>query len=110
MNYNNSVTTLLDGNAVSSTIFNDVFQLVSDTVHDADKESAEKYKIKERLIEEAADMSTQEKLDAMDRNYDRRNGECWKNIIISVQVLCIAAALVKGGPKVFKNIQKRIAA
>ncbi len=110
MSSNNSVTTLSDENAVSSTICNDIFQLISDTVHDADKESAEKYKVKERLIVESTDMSAQEKLDAMDRNYDRRNEERWKNVIIAVQVFCCATVLVTGGSKAIKNIQKLIAA
>ncbi len=41
----------------------------------AEKESKEKYEAKAKLIDEATDLSTKEKLDAWDKNYDRRNQE-----------------------------------
>lgn len=44
--------------------------------------SKEKYDLKAKLIKEADDMTSKEKLDALDQNYDRHNQEVWQNIII----------------------------
>lgn len=42
--------------------------------------SKEKYSLKVKLIEETDEMSTKEKLDALDCNYDRYRHEVWQNI------------------------------
>lgn len=61
------------------------FGLVTDRMTEARDSlyhtSKEKYDLKTRLIEEADDMTTKEKLDALDQNYDRHNQEVWQGII-----------------------------
>lgn len=71
--------------------------------------SKEKYNLKARLIEEADDMTTKEKLDALDQNYDRHNQEVWQGIVIfgvlSLSIIGIAA----GNPSILKNIRRLVA-
>ncbi len=71
--------------------------------------SKEKYDLKARLIEEADDMTTKEKLDALDQNYNRHNQEVWQGIVIfgllSLSIIGIAA----GKPSIVKNIRRLVA-
>ena len=52
--------------------------------------SKEKYQQKATLIENSTDMTTQDKLSALDENYDRRMQE----IIINVAITILSATLV----------------
>ena len=54
-------------------------------------------------------MTTEEKLLAMDKNYDRHSLEVWQSIIafggISLVVICV----VSGNPTIIKGIQRLVA-
>ena len=54
-------------------------------------------------------MTTKEKLDALDQNYDRHNQEVWQGIVIfgvlSLSIIGIAA----GNPSIVKNIRRLVA-
>ena len=71
--------------------------------------SKEKYERKAKIIEEAEDMTTEEKLLAMDKNYDRHSLEVWQGIIafggISLVVICV----VSGNPTIIKGIRRLVA-
>lgn len=82
--------------SLQNRIVDNVCQKIFDAINNAENISKEKYAVKQKLIESANDMSTQEKLDAIDKNYDRRNYECCQNIlyfaVISSSVVGIAIA------------------
>ena len=87
---------------------------ILDAMLTAEKESEEKYKTKAKLIEEATDMSTPEKLDALDKNYERRNQERFQNNTIDIVITVAAISLcalnhITGSPIPIKNILKSIA-
>ncbi|MCI8403235.1 MAG: hypothetical protein HFI38_14290 [Lachnospiraceae bacterium] len=86
MNENSSTPILTRQNNLQKALLDDICQIVSDATCDSEKVSKEKYEIKLKLIESAMDMSTQEKLDAMDKNYDCWNQEHWQNILTSAVV------------------------
>lgn len=71
--------------------------------------SKEKYERKVKLIEEAKDMSTNEKLDALDQNYDRHNQEVWKNMIILGALGLTLIGVAAGSPTIIKNIRRLVA-
>ena len=89
------------------------FRIVTDRMKEATNSlyhtSKEKYDLKARLIEEADDMTTKEKLDALDQNYNRHNQEVWQDIVIfgilSLSIIGIAA----GNPSIVKNIRRLVA-
>lgn len=81
-------------NAKLSINFNKLQQNIFDSMTDAESNSKEKYSTKARLIEKATDMTTNEKLEALDKNYNRRNQELWQNIGCLVGIsICIALIL-----------------
>ena len=97
MNPNNSSTTLSSENTLPHVVRDTICQKIYETVDDANKLSDEKYKSAEKLIQEAPDMSTQEKLDAMNKNYERWHYERWNNtIVFTVVALCLLGLAVKG--------------
>ena len=65
---------------------------------------------KKKLIESANDMNTQEKLDAMDRNYVRRNQEHWQNILCFAVISFSVVRLAIDSPAAIKNIRRLLAA
>ncbi len=72
--------------------YNKLQRNILDSITDAENISKEKYSIKTRLIENATDLTTNEKLEALDKNYDRRSQELWQNIVRFVGVsICIAS-------------------
>ena len=83
-------------------------QLIKDNLKDVNTElfnaSNEKYLLKERLIDECQDMCTSEKLDALDRNYDRHNQEVWQNIIITRIISLTLMGIVMGAPAILKKV------
>ena len=85
-------------------------QIISNAAISAEKESKEKYETKSKLIEEATDMSTQEKLDALDKNYERRNQEIWQNPIAFAVVSIGIVGLIIGSPVAIKSIRKFLVA
>ena len=76
------------------------------SISDAENTSKEKYITKTMLIKSSNDMSTQEKLTSLDKNYEYRNHERWQNLlyftIISFSVLGVAVA----SPIAMKNVRK----
>ena len=76
------------------------------SISDAENTSKEKYITKTMLIKSSNDMSTQEKLTSLDKNYEYRNYERWQNLlyftIISFSVLGVAVA----SPMAMKNVRK----
>ncbi|MEA5003595.1 MAG: hypothetical protein VB081_08860 [Christensenella sp.] len=89
MNNNNSIPTTTDNDNLKSTILAEAQHLFSDIALSTEKESKEKYAAKAKLIEGATDMSTQEKLKALDKNNERRNQEKLQNAILAVVFLAV---------------------
>ena len=54
-------------------------------------------------------MSTQEKLDAWDENYDRRNQERWKNLLYFTAASFTLIVITIGAPTAVRNIHKLFA-
>jgi hypothetical protein len=67
--------------------------------------SKEKYSLKSKLIEEADDMTTNEKLVALDQNYDCHTQEVWQNIIIFGTVSIALIGIATGSPTIIKSIR-----
>ena len=72
--------------------------------------SKEKYDLKARLIENADDMTTKEKLDALDHNYDRHNQEVWLNIIFFGAISFALIGIAAGNPTIIRNIRSKLVA
>lgn len=109
MNENNSMPTWARQNTLQEVILNDVYQKISDAVSDSEKMSKEKYNAKLKLIESATDMSTQEKLDALEKNSDRQKQEHLQNIL-TFAVVSSLLGLAVGSPTAVKVMRKLIAA
>ena len=92
-------------NTMQGIIINEVNQLIFDTVIDAENTSKEKQISKDKLIEFADDMSTQEKLDAKDKNYDRRNLERWQNALCFAGISLSILGITLGSPSVVKSVR-----
>lgn len=75
MNENSTNQTIHGQNTLQDILINDIRRKISEVAIDAENISKEKYAAKAKMIEAATDMSTKEKLDAMDKNFDRRNQE-----------------------------------
>ena len=57
--------------------------------------SKEKYERKATIIENATDMTTQEKLDALDKNYGRHRQEIFEGLVFTVLSLALLGIAVK---------------
>ena len=110
MNENSSIKTIPKQNTLQDILINDVRRKISEAAIDAENVSKEKYAAKAKMIEAATDMSTKEKLDAMDKNYDRRNQERWQNVLYFAVVSLSAVGLTVGSPVAVKNIRKHLTA
>ena len=106
MNESSSIQTIHKQNILQDILINDVRKKISEATTDAENESKEKYAAKTKLIENATDMSTKEKLDAMDKNYDRRNQERWQIVHCFAVRSLILVGLAIGSPVALKNIRK----
>lgn len=110
MTNNTAYPELAQINTIHESLLNDLQSKITDAFNDSELISETKYTEKMKLIESATDMSTQEKLVAMDNNYNRRNQERWQNIaafaICSLSVIGIAV----GSPVAVKSIRKCFAA
>ncbi|MCD8014310.1 MAG: hypothetical protein LUG99_14245 [Lachnospiraceae bacterium] len=91
--------------SLSESSVNIIIDRVNETADTLYTTSKEKYERKEKLIEEAKDMSTKEKLDALDQNYDRHNQEVWQNMLIFLALIGIAA----GSPTIIRNVRRLVA-
>lgn len=110
MNEQNTMQPLDKTPSLQSIIIDEVHQKISDATTDAETTSKEKYIAKQKLIESANDMNTQEKLDAMDRNYNRRNQEHWQNVLHFAVASLSVVGLAIGSPAAIKNVRKLLAA
>ena len=96
--------------SLQNIIINEVRQKIVNASTDAEATSKEKYIIKLKLIVSADDMNTQEKLDAMDRNYDRRNQECWQNVLYFAVISFSVVGIAIGSPVAIKNVRRLLSA
>lgn len=106
MNDKKTMQPLTETNSLKNIIFDEVHQKISNTIIDAENVSKEKYATKEKLIESANDMTTQEKLDAIDKNYDRRNQEHWQNMLYYAIISFSMVGIVLSNPVAIKNARK----
>ncbi|SEP69529.1 hypothetical protein SAMN02910289_00369 [Lachnospiraceae bacterium RM5] len=82
MNENYLIKTKNEKNTFHNNVISEVNQKISNAMTDTENTSKEKYTAKQALIEAANDMTTQEKIDAMDENFNHRNIEHVKSILI----------------------------
>lgn len=71
--------------------------------------SKEKYDLKAKLIEKADDMTTKEKLDALDHNYDRHTQEVSQGILIFGVASLTLIGIVAGNPTIIRNVHHLVA-
>ena len=71
--------------------------------------SKEKYERKAKLIEEAEDMNTKEKLEAMDQNYDRHNQEVLQGVVRLGMAILIVVCITSGNTTVIKVVRHLVA-
>ena len=83
---------------------------ISNATTDTENTSKEKYTTKQKLIESANDMTTQEKLDAIDKNYDRRNKERWQNVLFFAAISFSVFRLAVSSPAAVKNVRRILSA
>ena len=76
----NNLTKTTNAENIEKNSIEELLKITFEATVDANNISKEKYSAKLKLIAGANDMSTQEKLDAMDRNYNCWNEERWKNV------------------------------
>ncbi|MBX9231661.1 hypothetical protein [Coprococcus catus] len=81
-----------------------------DALIDVEEDSKVKYNSILKLIESTSDMSTQEKIDAMNKSYNRRSQEHWQNIRNFAFVSLGLLGLVIIAPSTTKTIHKIISA
>lgn len=100
----NNTPASLSGSGVNIII--DRMNETADTLYATSKE---KYERKVKLIEEAKDMSTKEKLDSLDQNYVRHNQEVWQNILIFSTISLALIYVAAGSPTIIKNVRRFVA-
>lgn len=110
MNENSTNQTIHGQNTLQDILINDIRRKISEVAIDAENISKEKYAAKAKMIEAATDMSTKEKLDAMDKNFDRRNQERWQNVLYLAVASLSVVGLAVGSPVAAKNIRKLLTA
>lgn len=106
MNEQNTMPPFDETTSLHNTIIDEIRQKISDAITGAETTSKEKYIGKQKLIESANDMNTQEKLDAMDKNYNRRNQERWQNVLCFAVISFSIAGLAIGSPAALKNVRR----
>ena len=110
MNKQNTMQPLGETKSLQNIVIDEVCQKISDAVIDAEATAEEKYITKQKLIVSADDMNTQEQLDAMDRNYDRRNQERWQNVLYFAVVSFSVVGIATGSPIAIKNVHRFLSA
>lgn len=110
MNEQNIMQPLGETKSLQNIVIDGVCQKIFDAATDAEVTSKEKYITKQKLIESADDMNTQEQLNAMDRNYDRRNQERWQNVLYFAVVSFSTVGIAIGSPIAIKNVHKLLSA
>lgn len=110
MNENNLTQITNEHDTLQSIVISEVRQKISNTANDAENTAKEKYIAKQKLIESADDMTTHEKLNAMDKNYDRRNQERWQNVFYFAVISFSVVGLAIGSPVAVKNVRRLLTA
>lgn len=110
MNENSTNQTIHGQNTLQDILINDIRGKISEAAIDAENVPKEEYTSKVEMIKDATDMSTKEKLDAMDKNFDRRNQERWQNVLYLVVASLSVVGLAVGSPVAAKNIRKLLTA
>lgn len=110
MNENNLLRTTNEQDTLQSIFISEICKKISDAITDAENSSREKYATKQKLIESANDMNTHEKLEAMDRNYDRWNQERWQNVLYFAVIFFSVVGISIGSPVAVKNVRRLLAA
>lgn len=100
---NNSV---MDATEFYSQVLSERVKEASDNLYTASKD---KYDQKTKIIENATDMTTEEKLEALDRNYDRHTQEVWQGILVFGAIGLGMLGLAAGNPAIVKNVRRLIA-
>lgn len=110
MNENNYIQTINEQDSMQSIIIEDIRKRISEVASDAENVSKEKYIVKAKLIEAADDMTTPEKLDALDSNYDRRNQERWQNVLYFAVISFSVVGIAICSPVAAKNVRRLLTA
>lgn len=101
---NNNYSSQTNSNQILNEITKTILSKVNDAYITSENESSEKYITKSKLIESAVDMSAQEKIDALDKNYNQRKHEHYDNFFsYSISSLC-AVSITTVGPAVISKI------
>ena len=82
---------------------------LTDSANLLTNKSGDKYERKAVLIENAEDLSTKEKLDALDQNYNRHTEEVWESVIAFASVSFAVISILTGGPNIMKYVHRLIA-
>ncbi len=88
---------------------NNISERISEAASTLNNSSKEKYNKKIALIENAPDMSTKEKLSAMDQSYDRYRDETWQTILCVAGVSLAVLGIFYGSPVAARSIRRLIA-
>lgn len=105
----NTLTTPVTSTNPYEVLYQNISEQVSEVSATLNETSKEKYDKKITLIENAQDMTTKEKLDAIDKCYDRRTQESWQNILHLARVSALIIGLAAGSPAAIKSFKRLIA-
>lgn len=106
MNENNYIQTINESSTLQDSIIKNMYIKAYESISDAENTSKEKHLVKTILIKSSNDMSTQEKLTLLDKNYECRNHERWQNVLYFTIISFSVFGIVIGSPITMKNILK----
>ena len=106
MNENNYIQTIDENSTLQDSIIENMCLKAFESISDAENTSKEKYITKTMLIKSSNDMSTQEKLTSLDKNYECRNGERRQNVLYFTIISFSVLGAVVVSPIAVKNIHK----
>ena len=106
MNENNYIQTIDENSTLQDSIIENMCLKAFESISDAENTSKEKYITKATLIKSSNDMSTQEILTSLDKNYECRNGERRQNVLYFTIISFSVLGAVVVSPIAVKNIHK----
>lgn len=106
MNENNYIQTTTKSNILHDSIIENMYIKAYESITNAENSSKEKYITKATLIKSSNDMSTQEILTSLDKNYECRNGERRQNVLYFTIITFSVLGAVVVSPIAVKNIHK----
>ena len=106
MNENNYIQTTTKSSTIQDSIIENMYIKAYESITDAENTSKEKYITKAALIKSSNDMSTQEKLTSLNKNYECRNGERRQNVLYFIIISFSVLGAVVVSPIAAKNIHK----